>query len=51
MKMLPTGQEPVSALALLTSATLPDPAAIEMPPDASNGGSGAPFVPPLSRTR
>ena len=40
------GQVPDSAVVVLTSATLPDPAASEIDPVASGAGRVAPLVPP-----
>ena len=46
------GHAPVSAVVLLTTATLPEPAAIAMVPVASGDGNGTPLLPPeLSWTR
>ena len=42
------GHAPVNGVAVLTSATLPDPAAIAIAPTASGVGSVAPLFPPAS---
>jgi hypothetical protein len=40
------GQAPVNAVEFFTSATLPEPAAIEIDPVASAAGKSEPLLPP-----